>query len=286
MATRVEPLLPTARALLEVIYQQPRDLSRRLVLADYLEEQGDPRASLVRLLPHLLALPQRAGLRPDLPCRAFQEPNRDEKRLVWHTTRKDWPQIKKPIPPVGLCTTYTMPRAPYRGYHNLGRLFCLVIDHESLRFQRERRRYPPHIAAADLGRNWLEVTEPRFWAYYCRLTDPKERDATGCWRGDSNHRTFGHYIHVLEASVDWCRRSSLSLHTHDTDRAHQEAVEDRLRSRAEVYGRFLDLHDEFVRICPWQAAHEAWQRARVPPLTVEQRREHRRRNQEYWQLWP
>lgn len=261
---KIVPLSKSARGLLQAIYDKPEDLSLRLILGDCLEEEGDPRSELVRLLPKLLSLPERVDLRPDLPC----EGTRPQQIRDWRTggmrtvvtwARHFWPRFVTPIPPG---REYSLGRnACYRGFTNLGRLFSLVLEHEVVRLERK------HLGlSAPLRHVWVHELEPRYWAYRCYLLNPKERDEKGRLQG--NWR-FGAYAWMAVTAMHVCRRK---VPPRDFKEPYEDYYKKDLESQAEVWGRFLDLHEEFVRICPWQKAEEAWRKAKVPELTYEQRR--------------
>ena len=261
---RIVPLSNAARGLLQAVYEKPEELSLRLILGDCLEEEGDPRSELVRLLPRLLALPERIGLRPDSPCegtrtREFHHWPTGRMRTVETTVRYWWPQMILPIPPGREHLLGKGER--YRGFTNLGRLFSLVLEHEVVRLERKYRGWE-----APLRDVWINVIEPRYWAYRCSLLSPKERDEkdrlTGNWR-------FGAYAWMVVQAMHICRRR---FPYPPASGDYKEYWKKDLESQAEVWGRFLDLHEEFVRICPWEKAEEAWRRAKVPELTYEQRR--------------
>ncbi len=56
-------------AFLRAIIESPNDEGLRLIYADFLEERGDPRAQLIRVLVALAHLPARHPRRPELAAR-------------------------------------------------------------------------------------------------------------------------------------------------------------------------------------------------------------------------
>jgi hypothetical protein len=224
----------------------------RLILGDYLEEQGDPRCGLVRLVPKLLALPDKVGPHPDLPYKVWIAYDKgDQNKPAYRDSRKEWPRLGLPSPQGRSLDTGYMER--YRGLHNLGRLLLGVLRLEGLR-----------LYGTSLCIEHFRLVRP--WAYNCRLIGPKERDKSvvslflECEFLERSG-VFGNYIHFAEGYAIRMARPAGPFYT---DKPYSDYRQAQLQNQAAVYGRFLDLYNEFVRICPWQAAHDAWQQARKP----------------------
>lgn len=131
---------------------------------------------------------------------------------------------------------------------------------------------------------WFDEIEPWNWAYYCRLIGPKECKSK-CYQHQQRNR-FGAYIAYAENAIHRCceqREYGWSTLTWQELLIWRERRQEQLHYQAKVYGRFLDLHERFCQLCPWNEALQAWEQARVPELTLAERsRRNERRKVKYW----
>jgi uncharacterized protein (TIGR02996 family) len=258
---------PEGLSLLRAVVESPWEHAPRLVLADWLEERGDARAALLRLVPALEATPRQQGPRADLPCRVW----RDEPSGRPYTSGGQWPPLPHPVPPGREQRKGRRDR--WRGLHHLGRLLSAAMLREVLQlFNLNDERTAPllHLLA-------------RWEVHACGLIDACERDVgnrvTGpscvvAWHTPLQHvpgqgvlcraawrcraGPFSAYFSVAEELVVF-RYISLLMHEPPPLDEDEVWLLERLRHRAVLYGRFLDLATTFARIVPWEEGCIAWE---------------------------
>jgi uncharacterized protein (TIGR02996 family) len=258
---------PEVLGLLQAVVESPQDRTPRLVLADWLEERGDARAALLRLVPALEETPRHEGPRSDLPFRVW----RDRRTGLPRSSTRGWPCLPHALPP-----RPNQPwgkRARWRGLHHLGRLLGAAMVREVLAL-------PDQDEAVTVP---LRALLARWELYACGLIDARERDLDGrmskqlsflawlpplaqvtldaqlfraAWRCRAG--PFSGYISVAGELFAYHGRSLPQPAPGSYDDV-EAWLSERLRRRAPLYGRFLDLARAFAHLAPWQEARTAWE---------------------------
>lgn len=218
------------------LLDDPHDASARAGLGDALEEAGDPRAELLRLVPRLLAVPKRTEPRLDVSVAVWRGNSMHGYGDHLRSNRQHWPRLPVPLP-MGLTYATGQRRAIYRrGYHQLGRLLALAMLLEHPRWWVPK----PEIAI-------------RWELWNCSLIGAKERDSAGCSHGGGvRHHIFSCYLNMAEDVVASVPGPIFS------ERDHEAYFREIVRRRAVAWSRCLDMCEEFCRVVPWEAARLAW----------------------------
>jgi uncharacterized protein (TIGR02996 family) len=244
------------QGLLQAAVDAPDDTTSRLALGDCLEERGDPRAALVRLGPALAATPRREGPHPEVPGDV-----RREGRAWPRTDEGGWPRLPRPLPPGA--RRYSGRRSTWRGVGCLGRLLGAAVLREVLAMPDEAE-----------ARTALLPLVARWELYACGLIDARARDLGGRVTGPADlpaltgaplspllcraawpcrSSLFGAYVTVAQRLLGYsCRALKAPAAPKPEDVARW--LRRRMKRRAALYGRFLDLARAFERLAPWQEA--------------------------------
>ena len=263
----------TLRKLLDDILAQPGDIAPRLVCADWLEERGDPRASLLRLIPSMNTLSWPLVIRHGVSPRVHV--GQREHFSHYRTDRVTWPKITPIRPPVGLIPTWGSPsgkRETWRGVHNLGRLLAIGMVHATLRYN----GVPVTTEAA-----LKPLTQDELYA--CRLISAKERDAdrygklvynlstripgrlnVGCMFEVlelCRSGTFSTYVRVAELLCARVRVTGGGTEEPERTNGWLGRIQ---REKATLWSILLDRFDWFRASAPWHDTHRAFINSRPP----------------------